>query len=275
MFIDQLIDTDLKTMLKWKFIKIVGKESRRGPKPIWYKTIVKKLTTNGVKLKQNWEDLTWIKNNLAFNGEITRDKRKKEWCCSLDRNNNVVWGRIQEKRGGEITVKHYISKDGGNESTKFTQCQDCSNKNVQATTGSCLFKTRRKNLIGCKYLNDNKTLKYNGIIILCNTFTLENSAKEGLTQIGSDCNKNIGPVLVTIEPWEIENIRLLINSEAHKQELIIAYKDNANKAVGESHIRYEFYTDGSMYKRGQQEITMGQPGYKSKVPTQEAGMLWE
>ena len=103
MFIDQLIDTDLKTMLRQKFIKIVEKKSRRGPEPIWYKTIVKKLTTNGVKLKQNWEDLPWIKNNLAFNGVITRDKRKKEWCCSLDRNNNVAQRRIQEKKGGEIT----------------------------------------------------------------------------------------------------------------------------------------------------------------------------
>ena len=57
MFINQLIDTDLKTMLRWRFIKIVGKESRRGPESIWYKTIIGKLTTNGVKLKQNWEDL--------------------------------------------------------------------------------------------------------------------------------------------------------------------------------------------------------------------------
>ena len=85
-------------------------------------------------------------------------------------------------------------------------------------TGSCLFKTHRKNLIGCRYLNDNKTLRYNGIIIPCNTFTLENSAKEGLTQIDSNYNKNIGPVLITIEPWKIENIRSLVNSEAHKWE---------------------------------------------------------
>src|SRR5436309_2809472 len=103
-------------------------------------------------------------------------------------------------------------------------------------TGSCLFKTHRKNLIGRRYLNDNKMLRYNGIIIPCNTFILENLAKKGLTQIGSNRNKNVGPVLITIEPWEIENIRLLVNSEAHKQELITAYVDNTNKIVEKSYI---------------------------------------
>src|SRR5436305_1688611 len=39
--------------------------------------------------------------------------------------------------------------------------------------------------------------------------------------------------------------------------VITAYIDNANKTVEKSHITYEFYTDGSIYKREQQEITMG------------------
>ena len=51
-----------------------------------------------MKLKQNWKDLSWIKNNLAFDGLITRDKRKKKWCCSLDRNNNVVWENTRERK---------------------------------------------------------------------------------------------------------------------------------------------------------------------------------
>ena len=175
-------------------------------------------------------------------------------------------GKIQEKGSGEITVKHYISKDSGNKSTKFIQYQGCSNKNIQAITGSCLFKTHRKNLIECRYLNNNKTLRYNEIIIPCNTFILENSAKEELTQIGSNRNKNIGPVLITIESWEIENIRSLINSEAHEWKLITAYVNNANKTVGKSHIIYEFYTDRFMYKREQQEITMEAAWIQAKGP---------
>ena len=71
MFVDQLIDTDLKILLKWSFIKIIGKASRRGPEPTWYKKISERLTINGIKLKQIWDNLPWIKNNLAFNNEIT------------------------------------------------------------------------------------------------------------------------------------------------------------------------------------------------------------
>ena len=78
MFIDQLIDTDLKTLLKWSFIKMLGKVSRRGSEPLWYKTIGEKLTTNGTKLKQNWDNLSWEEKNMTFDNKITMDKRKKE-----------------------------------------------------------------------------------------------------------------------------------------------------------------------------------------------------
>ena len=33
-YIDQLINTDLKILFKWNFIKILGKISKRGPEPL-------------------------------------------------------------------------------------------------------------------------------------------------------------------------------------------------------------------------------------------------
>ena len=52
MYIDQLINTDLKILFKWNFIKILGKVSKRGPEPLWYKRIQEKITTNGTKIRQ-------------------------------------------------------------------------------------------------------------------------------------------------------------------------------------------------------------------------------
>ena len=39
MFIDQIIDTELKTLLKWDLIKTLNESSRKGPRPLWFKTI--------------------------------------------------------------------------------------------------------------------------------------------------------------------------------------------------------------------------------------------
>ena len=89
MFIDQLINADQKILLKWNFIKMLGKASRRGPKPTWYKTICENLTTNGTKLKQDWNNIPCERNIMIFGKEISSDKRRKEWCCSLDNNDNI------------------------------------------------------------------------------------------------------------------------------------------------------------------------------------------
>jgi ribonuclease HI len=58
----------------------------------------------------------------------------------------------------------------------------------------------------------------------------------------------------------------LIKSESHKQELIEAYTTNISKSRETPQITYEFYTDGSLYNRGQQEITMGAAWIQTKGP---------
>ena len=63
----------------------------------------------------------------------------------------------------------------------------------------------------------------------CNTFTLKNAAKKELIEKTNLNNRIFKPVFVTIEPWEIEGISLLIKSEVHKQELIAAYTTNVNR----------------------------------------------
>ena len=62
MYIDQLIDTDLKILFKWNFIKILDKVSKRGPEPLWYKRIQEKITTNGTKIRQEWSSIPWQTN---------------------------------------------------------------------------------------------------------------------------------------------------------------------------------------------------------------------
>ena len=95
------------------------------------------------------------------------------------------------------------------------------------------------------------------IKLSCNIFTLENSAKEKLIEKANLQNRILETAFVTIVPWKIESIKALVESEIHRQELITAYKNNVDMPSKRSQLIYEFYTDGSMYNRGQQEITMG------------------
>ena len=56
-----------------------------------------KITTNGVKLKHTWSNWPWSHNNINISKKITNDKRRKEWCYNLGENNEIVWGKIQNK----------------------------------------------------------------------------------------------------------------------------------------------------------------------------------
>ena len=221
---------------------------------------------NGIKLKQDFKYLPWIRNNLTFGEKISEDKRKKEWCCSLDKNDNVVWGKIQEKKDRERIVKHYTSRNIGEEITEFTRCQGCSIQNIQTMGEECIFRIHKKDLIGCRYLNNSKALKGDNVKLPCNTFTLENSAKEELMEKTNLRNRIPRPTFVTIIPWEIEDINLLVESEIYKQELTMAYMNNTNKSVEQRQITYEFYTDGFMYNRGQQKVIMGATWIQVKGP---------
>ena len=60
-----------------------------------------------------------------------------------------------------------------------------------------------------------------------------------------------------IDPWEIENINALVQSEEYKQELVSAYIKNIERSTIQSQTIYEFYTDGSMFNRGQEKVAMG------------------
>ena len=144
------------------------------------------------------------------------DKRKKEWCCSLDDDSNIIWGRIYEKKDREILVKHHTSENKKEESTELIQYQGCNIKNTQILDEPCIFKTYRKNLIGCSFINNNKTTNYNKLVLSCNILILENMVKKELIEKANLNNKAFKPVFVTIEPWEIEGISLLVKSEVHK-----------------------------------------------------------
>jgi hypothetical protein len=42
MFIDQLIDKELKILLSWKFIKAINSSPKNGPEPKWFKKLRRK-----------------------------------------------------------------------------------------------------------------------------------------------------------------------------------------------------------------------------------------
>jgi hypothetical protein len=98
----------------------LGKVLKRGPEPLWYKRIQEKITTNGTKIRQEWSSIPWQTNHITFNEEISKDKRRKDWCCCLNSNDNIVWRRIEVKENKEMLIKHYLCENKGKKITEIT-----------------------------------------------------------------------------------------------------------------------------------------------------------
>ena len=79
MFIDQLIDDELKVLLPWKIIKVSNSNNRNGPEPNWYKELRIKITeNNNFILNSTWRSLSWIHTNNIHCKPISTDGRIKE-----------------------------------------------------------------------------------------------------------------------------------------------------------------------------------------------------
>ena len=231
-----------------------------------YKRIQEKITTNGIKIRQEWSGIPWQTNHITFNKEISKDKRRKDWCCCLNNNDNIVWGRIEVKENKEMLIKHYLCENKGKEITEITQCQGCEIGGIQETQEQCMFKVHKRDLIGCGYINNTKLTNSNKIVFSANAFTLERSIRDKLIKRKDLYSKAHIPAIVMIDPWKIENINALVQSEEYKQELVSAYIRNTERSTIQSQTIYEFYTDSSMFNREQEKVAMGAAWIQTKGP---------
>ena len=65
MYIDQILNKELNSILSWNFIQLLSK-SCKGPKPQWYRDIKEKLTNKAGILKNQWTNLPWKDQKPIF-----------------------------------------------------------------------------------------------------------------------------------------------------------------------------------------------------------------
>ena len=75
MFTDQLVDVETQTIFDWNYIKTVKGSSRKGPTPLWYKTVqISICRKNSSKFNQTQANKQWIKFHPNIYDEISKDK---------------------------------------------------------------------------------------------------------------------------------------------------------------------------------------------------------
>jgi hypothetical protein len=205
-----------------------------------------------------------------LNNEITKDKRIKEWCCNLNKKKEIIWGKIKTKNNNTAIIQHYIGHNSSRmETMELVQCKGC-NLNLKHNDPICLLKIDLKKTLGCDYLNRKTNINPNKITIPCNLYTMENTIIENLlTHVKKRKNKKDQcRISIDIENPEIDQINKSISSKEHLLEITTMYLENRNKERErtQKYNNYEFYTDGSLFNRGQQETTMGAAWIQTKGP---------
>src|SRR5438477_11802793 len=124
MFIDQLIDKELKILLSWKFIKAINSSPKNGSEPKWFKKLRGNITeSNNFILKSSWKHLPWTETVNAHSSSISNDRRIKEWYCRLTKDNNIYWGKIAKKEKRNIFINHYNITNTDPENSLLTLCR--------------------------------------------------------------------------------------------------------------------------------------------------------
>ena len=273
MFIDQLINTETQTILDWNYIKAVKGPSRKGPTPLWYKKVLENICKrNSPNLNHKWEDKQWTKCHPDIYEDITKDRRKLEWCCSLEKNRDrIIWGKIIKKSLDEraLTIKHFNSANKGNKDhMTLSPCQGCAlNDSEELTPNTCTYKDHRKNLTSPIYLRNKKINENLEINMPCNLYILERDLKEELSRKVIDPNeKGLQLLSVDIENPEVIFFNNIIKNEEYRKEISNAYFDNLFKTSTTESPEFEFFTDGSLKKRSQPEVAMGAAAIQTKGP---------
>ena len=274
MFVDQLVDKETYTLTSWNYIKVTNGIYGKGPTPLWYKKIKQIICKHDdSRLNTPWQNKQWTTPTPKMFNELTEDKRKKEWCCSLDKTSNrIIWGKVIESSsdGKTLIAKHFTSSNGGKKDlTILTQCQGCNlNKSKDPLLNMCLYKKQKKDMITPKYLAKKKAQE-EIIKIPCDTYILERNLEEAL--IGKKREKLLrtGPshfMHVEIMDAEVTSINKLISSEDHKRDIVQALLDNQSKNTTNEPTEYEFYTDGSLKMKDSPEVKMDAAAIQTKGP---------
>jgi ribonuclease HI/endonuclease/exonuclease/phosphatase family metal-dependent hydrolase len=273
MFIDQLIDAEQGIMLSWKLTRLTNSNTRKGPEPKWHKRLRSNITSNNsFILDPIWKSLPWLHLSNIRCSKASNDGRIKEWCCKLNDEDKITWGKIEKKNFTNVTIRHYNIRNTRPETAELTICNQKSctvNHNddtedncrgQQALEKECIMTADIREIVCPDFLNkprgNNKAIS---IVMPSNVHTLERQIKESLIDLLDHNDNEINTLTIpkiVIENWENETINKLVSSEEHREQLTALLSLNIREAEGKN-TPYEFYTDGSLNHRGTQECKMG------------------
>ncbi|PKK65711.1 hypothetical protein RhiirC2_808487, partial [Rhizophagus irregularis] len=136
LFLEQIIDQDQKSLMKWKHICVAQGKNTKGPIPKWYKIIKEKVTMEGTyKLKNEYILENLRQKNIHLKLFDDNEKITKNYFVTWnDKEGNVIFGKDKKKSTSKKYKRigyHYITEDIEDEenSPKLRKCEGC-NKNI-------------------------------------------------------------------------------------------------------------------------------------------------
>jgi len=278
MYIDQLIDPSNKTLLNWQVLISLINRNNKGRPPLWYQYIKEKITTNtnNNQLKRYYANLTYANNYHEWTHQISKDNRTKEWIVSQSSNQEILWGKIIDKGNHEknlkkATITHYITNTSDSQELILTPCNGCTLKDhkIDSSLAKCGLKLNKKEIRGIKFLNKRKSKRNN---ISHNNDTIIDNINKELTnnKIPLDNSTNQLSQLLTpsIHSFDFGSCLIYkwISTELYQKQLIQAYENNLFKDPDNIRSTYEFYTDGSLKNRGNENTAMGSSWIQTQGP---------
>ena len=132
MFVDQIIDKELKVILNWRIIQTINNREK-GPIPKWYKWLKSQVAEEKGNLKTNWNDWQWTDQHREFfNLHQERDDRKINWITWRDKKSTdtIMWGKGKGNLNKPSnTIQHYqLITSNESRHSKLIKCQGCNKK---------------------------------------------------------------------------------------------------------------------------------------------------
>ena len=268
MFIDQIIDQDNKLLLDWQVLLSLTNNNYKGRPPTWYQLIKERIINenDNNKLNTNFDHLIYTNNHHTWTNQISEDNRVKEWIVSYMPNQETAWGKIlnkniqsTDKNKNTITISHHITNTGTNNNTVLTPCQGCELKDhrIKNLQSTCNLRRNQNETKGIKFLNSRKTQEKS--IPHKKEALTRIIDKELLLTINMNNNNINFPQQPTIPLTDFGSslINKWIKTKIYSRQLAQALEDNITKDSKNEKYNYEFYTDGSLKDRGNDQVSMG------------------
>jgi ribonuclease HI len=271
MFVDQIIDKELKVILDWRIIQTINNREK-GPIPKWYKWLKSRIAEEKGILKTNWTNWQWTDQHREFfSPHQERDDRKINWIAWRDKKSDtIIWGKGKGTLNKPSnTIQHYqltTSNEPGY--SKLIKCQGCDQKRKNgknpAKQQACTIKIQKEiQKLTCTLFNKNQRLRrekepeipIEPFSLESNFKSLDKSHFKEYSTLQFDHVEINSPGIQAIE----ENISSLDYQTTLKREYVL----NCSK---ENNNNFQFFTDGSLGKTKDQVIKMGVSWIQSQGP---------